>query len=118
MPAWARGNAGAAAATPLNAQTQPAAAEESLWSYFSSGLSGYVPLRSADRSSEEEAFLSLSHWERLLGFFACMAGSALCFTFSLFFLAPPILALRPHKFALAFSLASLLFLLGCVCCAC
>lgn len=35
-----------------------------LLGYFRSGLSGYVPLHSAERSNEEEAYLSLSHWER------------------------------------------------------
>lgn len=94
LPAWAR--------------TEPAAQQDSLLA----SISGYVPLRSAERSTEEEAFLTLSHWERLFGFLACLAGSAVCFCFALLFLAPPILALRPHKFALAFSLASVLFILG------
>ncbi|WFD31538.1 hypothetical protein MSPP1_002576 [Malassezia sp. CBS 17886] len=95
---------------------EPALAEPAesggLLSYFSSGLSGYVPLRSADRSNEEEAFLSLSHWERFLGFLSCLAGSAVCFLFSFLFLTPPILALRPNKFALAFTLGSMLFMVG------
>lgn len=39
-------------------------------------------------------------------------GSMVCFAFSFLFLSPPILALRPHKFALAFSLGSLLFMIG------
>ncbi len=43
---------------------------------------------------------------------ACIAGSAICFLFCFFFLTPPILALRPHKFAFAFSAGSILFMLG------
>ncbi|PKI83664.1 hypothetical protein MVES1_002461 [Malassezia vespertilionis] len=86
--------------------------ETGLFTYFSNGLSGYVPLRSADRSNEEEAYLSLSHWERFLGFLMCIAGSGVCFLFSFIFLTPPILALKPHKFALAFTLGSILFMVG------
>jgi len=37
-------------------------------SYFQQGLSSYVPLRSAERTNEEEAYLSLSHWDR----YVCM----------------------------------------------
>ncbi|KAN0065369.1 Protein transport protein sft2 [Thecaphora frezii] len=81
-------------------------------SMFTNSLSGYVPLRSEARSNEEEAYISLSHWERFLGFLACIAGAAVCFGFSFLFLSPPILAVRPHKFALAFSLGSLLFMVG------
>lgn len=79
---------------------------------FTSSMSGYVPLRSSERTNEEEAYLSLSRWERFLGFLACLAGAAVCFGFSFLFLSPPILAVRPHKFALAFSAGSLLFMAG------
>ena len=41
-----------------------------------------------------------------------MVGSALCFLFSFLFVQPPILLARPHKFALAFTLGSLLFMIG------
>ncbi|WFC97247.1 hypothetical protein MBRA1_003913 [Malassezia brasiliensis] len=99
---------GAAPAPPAAAPAE----RLGLLGFFQSGLSGYVPLRSAERTNEEEAYLSLSHWERFLGFLSCLAGSALCFLFSFFFLAPPILALRPHKFALAFTLGNVLFLVG------
>lgn len=33
-------------------------------SWFRSGLSAYVPLRSVERTNEEEAYISLSHWDR------------------------------------------------------
>ncbi|PWN52819.1 SFT2-domain-containing protein [Violaceomyces palustris] len=79
---------------------------------LTNSLSGYVPLRSSERSNEEEAYLSLSRWERFLGFLACIAGAAVCFFFSFIFLSPPILAVRPQKFALAFSLGSMLFMVG------
>ena len=49
---------------------------------------------------------------RLLGFIACLIGSAICFLFCFFFLNPVYLALKPHKFAFAFSAGSILFMLG------
>ena len=36
----------------------------------------------------------------------------LCFLFAFLFVSPPILLVRPHKFALAFTLGSLLFMAG------
>ncbi|WFD19890.1 hypothetical protein MCAP1_002131 [Malassezia caprae] len=104
-----------AASWPWSAPAAPAdgaEADTGLLAYFRSGLSGYVPLRSGARSNEEEAYLSLSHWERFLGFLACLGGSALCFLFAFLFVSPPILLVRPHKFALAFTLGSLLFMAG------
>jgi len=71
---------------------------------------GYVPLRSNDRSNEEEAYFALSRWDRLLGFGACLIGAAVCFTVS--FITLPLLAIRPAKFALSFSLGSLLVMFG------
>ncbi|KAI0651313.1 SFT2-domain-containing protein [Trametes meyenii] len=71
---------------------------------------GYVPLRSTERSNEEEAYFALSRWERLLGFGACLIGAAVCFFVA--FLTLPWIALRPAKFALAFSLGSLLVMFG------
>ncbi|CAD6578871.1 MAG: protein transport protein sft2 [Tremellales sp. Tagirdzhanova-0007] len=73
-------------------------------------MSGYIPLRSEGRSQEEEAYFALSRWERFLGFLACCAGGMACFGISFLFL--PILALKPRKFALAFTLGSVLFMLG------
>ncbi|ELU38730.1 Got1/Sft2-like family domain-containing protein [Rhizoctonia solani AG-1 IA] len=62
-------------------------------------MSSYVPLRSDERSNEEEAYFALSRWE-LLGFGACLLGAATCFFVA--FLTLPWLALKPGKFALAF----------------
>jgi len=74
------------------------------------GLSGYVPLRSNERTNEEEAYFALSRWERFLGFLLCCAGAAVCFLVA--FLTLPLLAVKPRKFAVAFSMGSLLFMLG------
>ncbi|CBQ71103.1 related to SFT2/YBL102W [Sporisorium reilianum SRZ2] len=103
---WAQGRTDDS--RPQNASGGPA----SYLSTITNSISGYVPLRSNERTNEEEAYLSLSRWERFLGFLACIAGAAVCFFFSFIFLSPPILALRPQKFALAFSLGSMLFMIG------
>lgn len=55
---------------------------------------------------------SLGSLASFIGFLACLAGSALCFLFSFIFVSPPILLVRPHKFALAFTLGSVLFMAG------
>ncbi|WWC72943.1 uncharacterized protein I206_106907 [Kwoniella pini CBS 10737] len=73
-------------------------------------MNGYIPLRNEGRSQEEEAYFALSRWERFLGFLACCAGGIACFGVAFLFL--PILAIKPRKFALAFTLGSLLFMLG------
>ncbi|KDN39244.1 SFT2-domain-containing protein [Tilletiaria anomala UBC 951] len=111
---WAQGRtddspAGRAAAATTTTNTGGAG---SYLSTFSNSISGYVPLRSNSRTDEEEAYLSLSRWERLLGFFACLIGSAICFFFSFIFLNPFYLAIKPHKFAFAFSAGSILFMFG------
>jgi hypothetical protein len=77
---------------------------------------GAIPLRSEERSNEEEAYFALSRWDRyvcseygdvcveylyrLLGFGACLLGAAACFFVS--FLTLPTLAILPRKFALSF----------------
>ncbi|KAH9948498.1 ER-to-golgi vesicle protein transport Sft2 [Amylocystis lapponica] len=71
---------------------------------------GYIPLRSSERNNDEEAYFALSRWERLLGFGGCLLGAAVCFFVAFFTL--PLLAIRPAKFALAFSLGSLLVMFG------
>lgn len=78
--------------------------------YNAIGVASYVPLRSNERSNEEEAYFALSRWERLLGFIVCLLGAIACFFVA--FLTLPFLALRPAKFALAFSLGSMLVMAG------
>jgi len=91
---------------PAQASSQPSA-----FSRFYNSIAGdYVPLRSNERSNEEEAWFALSRWERLLGFGGCLLGAAVCFFVA--FLTLPLLAIRPAKFALAFSLGSLLVMFG------
>ncbi|KAK2465537.1 hypothetical protein APHAL10511_002429 [Amanita phalloides] len=81
------------------------------FSRFYNAVAGdYIPLRSSDRNNQDDAWLALSRWERLLGFVACLIGAAVCFFVS--FITLPFLALKPAKFALAFSLGSLLVMFG------
>jgi len=100
---WAQGN-GATQAQ----ETEP---QPGRFARFYNAIGGgYVPLRSTERSNDEEAYFALSRWERLLGFGGCLLGAAVCFFVA--FLTLPLLALRPAKFALAFSLGSLLVMFG------
>ncbi|GAA5914593.1 uncharacterized protein JCM6883_004432 [Sporobolomyces salmoneus] len=78
---------------------------------FTSALSSGIPLRSNDRSNEEEAYFALSRWERFLGFLICTLGAGACFMLS-FFVGLPLLAVKPRKFAVSFSLGSILFMIG------
>jgi len=71
---------------------------------------GYIPLRSSERSNEEEAYFALSRWDRLIGFGACLLGAAVCFFVA--FATAPLIPIRPAKFALALSLGSILVMFG------
>ncbi|KAG0656378.1 protein transport protein sft2 [Rhodotorula mucilaginosa] len=79
--------------------------EQSPFARFTSALSSGIPLRSSERSNEEEAYFALSRWERFVGFLLCIAGAAACFVVS-FLIGLPMLAIKPRKFAVAFSLGS------------
>ncbi|GAA6001649.1 Sft2p [Rhodotorula paludigena] len=99
---WAQGT---------NDDSQQPASEQSPFARFTAALSGGIPLRSNERSNEEEAYFALSRWERFLGFLCCIGGAAACFAVA-FFIGLPMLALKPRKFAVAFSLGSILFMTG------
>ncbi|KAA1069715.1 protein transport protein sft2 [Puccinia graminis f. sp. tritici] len=102
---WARG------VTDESSNLQPPTASSSNpFSRFTSSISGYVPLRSNERSNEEEAYYALSRWERTIGFLMCTTGAMICFIISFFTL--PLLAIKPRKFAVSFSLGSILFMTG------
>ncbi|PIB02622.1 Protein transport protein SFT2 [Cercospora beticola] len=67
-----------------------------------------APLPARTRREEEEAWFALSRWDRLLLFgglnLAAIALFVVCFTLL------PILSLRPRKFAILWTMASVLFL--------
>ncbi|KAJ7234317.1 ER-to-golgi vesicle protein transport Sft2 [Mycena haematopus] len=103
---WARG-------TTNDSQPPPAAAQPAgnPFSRFYNAVAGdYIPLRSSERSNEEEAWFALSQWERLLGFGGCLIGAAVCFFVA--FITLPFLLMPGGKFALSFSLGSLLVMFG------
>ncbi|KIV88940.1 hypothetical protein PV10_08566 [Exophiala mesophila] len=82
------------------------------------GRSGYVqlpthespgaPLPAPSRREEEEGWFALSRWDRLLIFGGCNLAALACFVicFALF----PVLSLKPRKFAILWSVGSILFL--------
>ncbi|CAK7263309.1 Protein transport protein sft2 [Sporothrix epigloea] len=90
----------------------------SLQSWNPFGDSGYVrlpttessaaPLPAPSRREEEEGWFVLSRWDRLLIFGGCNLGALACFVicFALF----PIVATRPRKFVILWTLGSILFL--------
>ncbi|KAG2152831.1 Got1/Sft2-like family-domain-containing protein [Suillus clintonianus] len=102
---WARG------VTDDSQQTQQSLPSSNPFSRFYNAVAGdYIPLRSDERSNEDEAWFALSRWERLLGFGACLLGAAVCFFVA--FITLPMLPINPAKFALSFSLGSLLVMFG------
>lgn len=66
--------------------------------------------RPEDEPIEEPAWFTLSRWDRMLVFGACLTASILFFVlcFALF----PVLAVKPRKFATIWSLASILFVVS------
>ncbi|KAJ6131136.1 hypothetical protein N7523_001596 [Penicillium sp. IBT 18751x] len=69
-----------------------------------------APLPAPTRQQEEEGFFALSRWDRMLIFGACNLGAAVCFLICFFLF--PVLTLKPRKFAVLWSVGSVLFLLS------
>ncbi|KAG9248364.1 Got1/Sft2-like family-domain-containing protein [Calycina marina] len=67
-----------------------------------------APLPARTRREEEEAWFALSRWDRILIFSGCNLGALACFV--LVFALWPIMMARPKKFAVLWSLGSMLFL--------
>jgi hypothetical protein len=57
-----------------------------------------APLPAPSRREEEEGWLVLSRWDRLLVFAACNLGALACFVIC--FTLAPILSTRPRKFVI------------------
>ena len=92
---WARG-----VTDDSQAQAQQPAQSNPFSRFYNAVAGDYIPLRSNDRNSQDDAWLALSRWERLLGFVACLVGAAICFFVA--FITLPLLAFKPAKFALSF----------------
>ncbi|ORX97736.1 SFT2-domain-containing protein [Basidiobolus meristosporus CBS 931.73] len=66
---------------------------------------GYLPV---NQQSQEPGWFALTYWQRWVGFFICVGVGLLCFTLAFFTL--PIIVVRPQKFALAFTMGSILMM--------
>ncbi|RGB25819.1 Got1/Sft2-like family-domain-containing protein [Rhizophagus diaphanus] len=75
----------------------------------SNRVRGYVPL-SNNTVEEEEEWFTLTRWQRFVGFGVCMAAGVLCFLIA--FLTLPLLALKPRKFAVTYTMGSVLVLMS------
>ena len=85
------------------------------WSdYVKSGASNlYQTLPSYNGEvapQQEPSWFQLSRVEKLIGFFACLGASILCFIICFFLF--PVLALKPRKFAAIWSFGSILFVVS------
>ncbi|CAL9730849.1 protein transport protein Sft2p [Monosporozyma unispora] len=103
-----------------NNNTHNTSAGESARSFFSSWTDTLnerandvyqrLPLTNQDLTTEEPSWFTLSRWERLTLFVCFILGSAACFTICIFLF--PVLAVKPRKFALLWTMGSLLFVLA------
>lgn len=71
-----------------------------------SDIPAQLPAQS--RQDEEAGWFVLSRWDRILAFIACNLGAAACFIVCFFLF--PVLSLRPRKFAVLWTVGSILFL--------
>lgn len=67
-----------------------------------------APLPASNRREEEEGWLALSRWDRMLIFTGCNLAALACFV--LCFALWPVLWMKPRKFAILWSFGSVLFL--------
>ncbi|EEH21038.2 hypothetical protein PABG_03269 [Paracoccidioides brasiliensis Pb03] len=68
-----------------------------------------APLPLPTRREEEEAWFALTRWDRMLIFAGCMIGSLVCFGICIGLILFPLI-FRPRKFAVLWSVGSILFL--------
>ncbi|CAG8591119.1 12043_t:CDS:2, partial [Ambispora gerdemannii] len=68
-------------------------------------VQGYIPLVN---NQEEESLFTLNRWQRLTGFGVLLLSGALCFVLA--FLTIPLLPIKPRKFAVTYTMGSLLVL--------
>ncbi|CAH6720305.1 protein transport protein Sft2p [[Candida] jaroonii] len=96
---------------PSNAPSLPAFSE---WTdYIKNGANDLytsLPTYRNENQIQEPSWFQLSNFEKIVGFIMCLSGSALCFGISFFLF--PVLALKPRKFGMLWSLGSLLFVIS------
>lgn len=96
-------------------RSSSSAANNNRFAFFSSAtLTNNVPpgvaASARDDTVEEPEWFTLSYWDRLLVFGICLLGSIACFALCFFIM--PVLALKPRKFAVLWSLGSMLFIIS------
>lgn len=69
-----------------------------------------LPTYRNEQQVQEPSWFKLSNFEKIVGFAMCLGGSILCFVISFFMF--PVLALKPRKFGVLWSLGSVLFVLS------
>lgn len=77
---------------------------------LTNNVSPNVAATAQDDTVEEPEWFKLSYWDRLLIFGICLLGAIACFALCFFIM--PVLALKPRKFAVLWSLGSLLFIIS------
>ncbi|EGV64077.1 protein transport protein sft2 [Yamadazyma tenuis] len=110
LNSWnSRGGSGSTTATSRTAVPQ-----FSEWTdYIKNGandLYSSLPSYRNENQVQEPSWFKLSNVEKIIGFVMCLAGSFLCFAISFFMF--PVLALKPRKFGVLWSLGSVLFVLS------
>lgn len=63
-----------------------------------------------ETAQQEPSFLQMSQFEKIIGFIVCLLASA--FFFGISFVLFPVLAVKPRKFGLLWSLGSLMFIVA------
>ncbi|VEU20323.1 DEKNAAC101093 [Brettanomyces naardenensis] len=73
-----------------------------------------LPMTNQDTQQSEPSWFQMSRFERMMAFFLFLLGSIACFALGFFLF--PVLTLKPRKFAMLWTLGSLLFVLsfGCL----
>jgi len=70
-----------------------------------------LPMTNQDADAvQESSWFQLTRFERLVGFACCLLASLLCFTLCFFMF--PVLAMRPRKFGMLWTMGSILFLVS------
>lgn len=95
--------------------SRPAALPFSNWTdYVRNGandLYDSLPTYNGQQTTAQEPFwFKLSRFEKIIGFGCCLAASILCFLLGFFMF--PVLALKPRKFALLWTMGSFLFVIS------
>ncbi|PSN59706.1 SFT2-domain-containing protein [Corynespora cassiicola Philippines] len=71
-----------------------------------------APLPAPTRREEEEGWFALSRWDRMLVWGGLLLASAVMFAVCIGLMFTPVFIVRPRKFAVLWSMGSLLFLLA------